>query len=241
MRTLAIVLLFAACGSSGNGGEDGGNKPADARVFQDAPPNVPAMITIGGTALDNKASGPPVPLPGVAIALLRVSDDSMIATATSDAQGKYSMTVTTSGHVVDAYLEATISGYAPAAVFPAAPFQQDTPDADSNLITTANYAGLQFISGQQAGMGFVVVGILDANAMAVAGAKVSSTPAGVYKYSDSNGTPTGTTSTNTDGAAFFTNLAPGMVTISATKSGATFKSHAIKAAADTFTSSVLTE
>jgi hypothetical protein len=243
MKTSIALFLIAACGGGGGNSTDGGgsgsNKPADARVFLDAPPTVPAMITISGTALDSGASTS-VPLAGVAIALLKTSDDSMLATATSGADGKYSLPVTTNGLVVDAYITATKSGYAPAATFPAAPFQADTSTADSNLITTGNYSALTAFSGQAAHKGFAVVEILDANQMPVQGATVSSTPAGTYKYMQ-NMIPTGTVSTDTDGTAFFVNLTPGMVTLSATKSGATFKSHAIKAVADTFTSSVINE
>jgi hypothetical protein len=90
-------------------------------------------------------------------------------------------------------------------------------------------------------MGFAVVEILDATNMPVAGAVASSTPSGTYHYLD-NGIPSGTTSTDAGGTAFYSNLSPtGMVTISATKSGAVFKSHAIKALKNTFTSTVVTE
>lgn len=243
MRTLAFILVIAACGGSDNsngGGGDAGNKPADARVFLDTPPNVPATITISGTALDNGANSS-TPLAGAVVSLLKVSDETMLGTMTTAADGKYSFPVTTNGQVVDAYVMATKSGYAPAAAFPAAPFQKDSPGTDSNLVTSGNFTGLQFISGQQPGKGLVVVGILDASDMAVAGVKISSTPGGTYKYSDSNGTPTLNDSTADDGRGFFTNLTPGVVTISATKTGATFKSHTVKAAADVFTSTVITE
>jgi hypothetical protein len=244
MKTSIALILIAACGGGGGSSADGGGSgsnipPADARVFLDAPPVVAAMITISGSALDSGASTS-MPLAGVAISLLKTSDDSVLATATSGADGKYSLPVTTNGQVVDAYITATKSGYAPAATFPAAPFQADTSTADSNLVTSGNYTALKIFSGQTPGMGFVVAAILDANQMPVQGATASSTPAATYKYMQNN-VPSGTVSTDTDGAAFYVNLPPGMVTISATKSGATFKSHAIKALADTFTSSVITE
>ena len=244
MKTSIALILIAACGGGGSGnstdgGGSGSNMPADARIFLDAPPTVPAMITISGTALDSGQSTS-VPLAGATISLLKTSDDSVLATMTSAADGKYSLPVTTNGLVVDAYITASKSGYAPAAAFPAAPFEADTTTADSNLITSGNYTALTGFSGQQPGKGFAVVEILDSNQMPVAGAKVSSTPAGTYKYLQ-NSLPTGTTSTDTTGTAFCVNLTPGMVTLSATMSGAVFKSHAIKALPDTFTSTVVTE
>jgi hypothetical protein len=199
------------------------------------------MITIAGTAYDNGQNSS-TPLAGVAIALKNRADDSTIASATSDAQGKYSMAVTTGGHVVDAYILATKSGYTDAAAFPAAPFSADAAMADSNLITTNNFNLLGLYTGQQPSNGIVIAEILDASSMPVAGAKVSCSPAaGSYMYSDSSGTPASGDATNTDGTSFLINVAAGPVSISATKDGATFKTHAVVAKANTFTSTVITE
>jgi hypothetical protein len=247
MRTLAIVLLLAACGgsNSGNGNIDA-TKSADAKVFMDAPPNVSQMITISGTALssDNNSS---TPLAGATVKLLNTSDDSVLGMTTTAADGKYSFTVQTNGQVVDAYILATADTFQPAAAFPAAPFQADTSTADSNLVKAGNYSALAGFTGQKecsmdasTCLGFAVVEILDANNMPVEGAKASSTPAGMYHYM-SGILPTGTDSTDSSGTAFYSNLTPGMVTISATKTGVVFKSHAIKALKDTFTSTVITE
>jgi hypothetical protein len=237
MKLLPIVLFVAACGGS----TSKSNAGPDARVFHDAPPNVPAMITIGGTARDNGQSSS-TPLAGVGIALMNRADDSMLASTTSDAQGKYSMSVTTAGHVVDAYILATKSGYTDAAAFPAAPFAADNAMADSNLVTTSNFSLLMLYTGQQSSNGIVIAEILDASSKPVAGATAASTPpAGSYLYSDSNGTPASLPSTNTDGVAFLVNVPPGAVSISAMKSGHTFKSHGVTAMMNTFTSTVVTE
>jgi len=243
MKILSFVLLVAACGgsSSNPGGGGDASNTADGRVFNDAPPNVPAMITIAGTAKDNGASSS-TPLAGVTITLKNRADDSTLASATSDAQGAYSMSVATNGHVVDAYILATKSGYTDAAAFPAAPFAADDAMADSNLVTTGNFNLLCLYSGQQSSNGIVIAEILDASSMPVAGAAVTSSPAaGSYQYSDANGRPGYGPSTNTDGAAFLVNVPAGSVSINATKSGASFKSHSVTAKANTFTSTVITE
>lgn len=243
MKIVPFVLLLAACGSSNSNPGGGADAPAsiDAQVFNDAPPNVPAMITIAGTARDNGQNSS-TPLAGVAIALKSRADDTTIASATSDAQGAYSMTVTTGGHVVDAYILATKSGYTDAAAFPAVPFAADDLMADSNLVTTGNFNLLTLYTGQQSGNGIIVAEILDASSMPVAGAAVSCSPAsGSVLYSDSNGTPASGSSTNTDGTSFLVNVPPGSVSLSAMKSGATFKSHSVTAKANTFTSTVITE
>ncbi len=242
MKTVAIVLLVAACSSSSSNkpGPDAAKSP-DARVFDDAPPNVPAMITIAGTAFDSGQNSS-TPLAGVAITLKNRADDSMLASATSDAQGKYSMSVSTGGHPVDAYILATMSGYTDAASFPAGPFTADNMKADSNLVTTSNFGLLSLYTGQQSSNGIVVAEILDASSMAVAGAVVSSTPAaGSVLYSNSSGMPASGASTNTDGTSFLVNVPPGPISISATKSGSSFKTHGVTAKANTFTSTVITE
>jgi hypothetical protein len=248
MRILAIVLFVAACGGGGgsNNGDIDAGKSADAKVYMDSPPNVSQMITIGGTALssDNNSS---TPLAGATVKLLKVSDDSVLGMATTAADGKYSFAVQTNGQVVDAYILATADTFQQAAAFPAAPFQADTSTADSNLVKAGNYSALAGFTGQKdcsmdasTCLGFAVVEILDANSMPVEGAKASSTPAGMYHYM-SGILPTGTDATDSSGTAFYSNLTPGMVTISATKSGVVFKSHPIKALKNTFTSTVVTE
>ncbi len=244
MKILPIVIAasLAACsGSKSNPG--GGDAPgtADAKVYLDAPPHVPAMITLSGTAYESGQTSS-TPLAGVAIALKKRSDDSTIVSATSDAQGKYSLSVTTGGLVVDAYILATKSGYTDAAAFPALPFAADNDKADSNLVTTSNFGLLGLYTGQQSSKGIVVVEILDTSGMPVAGAAVSSTPAaGSYLYSDSTGKPASGTATNTDGTAFLVNVPPGNISINVTKSGASFNDHDVSAKANTFTSTVVTE
>jgi hypothetical protein len=237
-RALAIAFVFGACGGgSGNSNADAG---ADAHVFLDAPPVVPQMITIAGMSTEDGQSSS-TPLAGVAISVVKQSDETTpLATATTDAQGKYSVMVPTGGGVVDAYIVATKSGYADNYVYPAAPFQTDTLMANANLITSSNFNLLGIFTGQQTGKGLIVIEILDANMMPVMGATVTSTPASTYRYSDSNGTPTSTTATAADGTAFLINVPPGHVDVSATKAGMVLKTHGIAAHADKFTTTVIT-
>jgi len=243
MKTLALVLLVAACGggTSHPGGTADAPPQMDSRVFMDAPPSVPAMLTIGGTATDSSQNST-TPLAGAAITLKNRADDMTLATATSDAQGKYSMMVTTGGHVVDAYILATKSGYVDAMAFPAKPFEADTATADSNLITTGNYNLLGVYTGQQTSNGIIVVEVLDASGTAVKGAAAKSTPmSGSTLYSGDNGIPASGMATNTDGTAFLVNVPPGAAAVDVTMSGATFKGHSVIAKANTFTSTVVTE
>jgi hypothetical protein len=219
-----------------------GAKSADAHIFMDAPPVVPQMIKFAGITKESMQSSD-VPLAGVTVAVYASANESTpLAMAISDASGTYMFMVPTNGSVVDGYLKATKSGYTDNYVYPAAPFQGDQLMANANLITTSNFGLLGFLVGQTAGNGLIVAEILTAADASVMGATVASTPAsGTYRYSDSGGTPTSTSSTNTDGAAFMVNVPPGHVDISATKSGMVFKTHGLSAHADAFTTTVITQ
>ena len=113
---------------------------------------------------------------------------------------------------------------------------------------THDFCGLGAVLSEDRAIGGIVPGrkhFLNVQAvwhLPVQGAAVTSNPAaGSYLYSDSNGTPASGSATNTDGTAFLVNVPPGAVSINATKSGATFKAHSVKAKANTFTSTVITE
>src|ERR1051326_8793105 len=114
-RYFTLLLVVTACSSSsGNSGTpaDADLTKHDAKVFMDAPPSVPAMITIAGTATEQGSSGS-TPLAGASIAIYkRGNDNTPLGTATSDAQGKYSIQIMTGGTVVDGYIKTTKSGYA---------------------------------------------------------------------------------------------------------------------------------
>ena len=198
------------------------------------------MITIAGTAVEDMQNGS-TPLAGVTVGVYKTANETTaVGSAVTDSQGKYTMSIPTGGVVVDGFIRASKSGYVDNYVYPAAPFQSDNPKADAHLITTSNFGFLKLIGGQHAGNGLIIVAILDSNMQPVQGATVTSSPAsGAYRYSDSSGTPTATTSTAADGAAFFFDVPPSSVEITATKSGMTFKAHTLVAHAEQFTTTVI--
>jgi len=239
-----VLFVVAACGSSGNNNPKVDAGP-DAKIWMDAPPSVPAMITISGTAVE-QGQNTNTPLPGVKVAVFKRSNESTpLGMATSDAQGKYSIQVTTGGMVVDGYVKATISGHPDSYAFPAIPWQADDTSADPQMITQSNYDQLSlFILSRQAGQGLVIVNVTDASGHGVAGASIATSPASPhYAYMDpSSGIPNASlTMTATDGIAFAAGMAPGEVMLNATKSGSTFKSHALNIHADAFTTTSITE
>jgi len=230
MKTFVVVALFAACGgSSGTGGAD-------------APSNVPAMITLSGTASEQTTSGGG-PGSGAAITVYRSSDPTTaVGSATADGSGNFSITVTTNGQPVDGFLMATRTGDTDSYLYPSAPLVADFTMASVNLVTTSTFSFFSAF-GQNPGMGIIVLEVQDATGMTVAGASVTSTPAATKTgYTGTGGLPdTTATVTATDGRAYLFNLPAGQVTLNATLTGATFKSHAVDARADVFTTTVVTE
>jgi hypothetical protein len=236
---LWMLTILAACG--GGGGDDA-NSPDAPKEFLDAPPVVPAMISISGVAEEQAQSGS-TPLTGVAIALFRRGNDTPLASATTDAQGKYSVMIATGTQPVDGYVKATKTGYVDSYAYPPAAWIADSTRGDANMITTGTFNLLVQFGGGSPAKGVVTLAVVDAADQAVTGATVSSTPAsGVYKYSDANGFPTSTTGTAADGIAFMLDVPAGDITVKATKAGgAAFKSHVIEARAGKFTTTAITQ
>lgn len=245
MRPQLSMFMFlaavTACGSSSHSNPDATKNP-DAKVFMDAPPNVPAMITISGTGTDQGLTSKPYD--GAVVAVYKRSDPSTpLGMATTDAQGKYSIQIATGGMVVDGYIKSTKANHADGYGFPAIPWQADDPNADPQGLGTGLYSILSGMLGSSAGKGLIVINLVDASGHAVAGATITTTPGSdKYSYNGDNGQPDGSkVMTNTDGIGFAGGVPPGKVTISATKAGVVFKSHEIDVHADAFTTATITE
>jgi hypothetical protein len=244
-RISLVVCLLAACGAGGgsNGNGDDTGDMADAKVFMDAPPVVPTSFTITGHVTERGLSGESA-VSGVTVALFsNANQQTAIASAMTNAQGDYSMTVMTNGTAVDGFLLATKTGYVDLYLYPTSPFIGDFTDGDLNMITPSNKNFLSQLAGgnQMAGKGLIGLAVLDANGMPVEGAKVSASPAAnPYRYTGSDGYPSSSAMmTSADGVAFMFNVPSGPITISAMKSGMTFKSHVVEARADKFTTTAI--
>ena len=238
MKALTLVLFLVACGGGGDGSPDGNGPTADAKEFHDAPPVVPAMISLSGETSERGLSGTTM-VAAVTLGAYKNSDEGTpVAMATSDAQGKYTLTVPTGGLPFDGFIKATKSGYVDIYLYPSSTWIADFTDGSINMLTPGNKDLLNnFASGgQTAGKGMVGLAVLDASGNPVAGATISATPSGgTVRYTGSNGLPSSSaTMTSADGVAFVFN-APETVTVTAAKSGHSFHAHAVKAHADKFT------
>ena len=245
MKALSLIVFVVACSSNGMPGGGGSNADVDAsvntpdaKVFLDAPANVPAMVTLSGVTSERGLSGTSNTA-NVTLAVYRTNNDATpVAMATSDAQGKYSLSVATNGAPIDGYIKATKSGYVDIYLYPAQPWFANDTDGSINMMTPGNRDILNNFAGgnQMAGKGMIGMAVFDSAGNPVAGATVSSMPAsGSAKYNGSNGIPSSSaTMTSADGVAFLFNV-PENVTVTATKAGMTFHAHAVKARPDKFT------
>jgi hypothetical protein len=230
MKTIWILVALAACNNtSGPPGGDDDDMPPDAHV------DTPAMIKLTGMAVEQGQSGS-TPLASMAIGVYKMNDEAnALATTMSDASGNWSITLTTDGNPLDVYFKGTKADYVDAYSYPAKPIAKDT-NIEINTMSNSTFSLLLIFTGASSSNGMITMVVLDDAEGPVKDATVSSMPAsGAYRYMDANGRPQSSTATNTDGLSFFFDVPPGNVTVSASKSGMTFKSHALNARAGKFT------
>lgn len=239
--TLSLLLvLVGACGGGSNS-----NTP-DAPVDS---PSTPGMVTITGTAVERTVSGTTDVGMATIGAYQNGNDTTPVATTMTAADGTFTLMISTSAGPLDGYLKATKTGLKDTYLYAPAPIAADTT-APVNMINP-NTLGLLVAVALQGGsqdvnkglIALVVVDGASATSTPVAGAMASSNPApSAVKYTAPGGLPDpGATVTGTDGTAFLFNVTPNApVTVSATKSGSTFKSHVIKAWPNALTTTIVT-
>jgi len=234
---IVAVLALAACGGGGSSSDgmnpDGNNNGNDG----EPPPPPPGKRSISGTAAE-QGQGGATPTADVAIAVFDVADEATaLASATSDAQGNYSLEIDDSH--TDVFVKATKADFVDTFAYPAGTLSGATAKIDANMLTTNTYGLLLNFIGGSMSKGMITLNVTDAGGTAVAGATVDSSPAaGKVRYL-SGGFPSGTDGTDDSGVAFLVDVPPGNATLSAMKSGSTFKSHQVNARAMTFTTTVI--
>ena len=232
---LALALALAACGGSSSSGGSDGNPGGNA----DAPP-APAMVTFSGTVTE-KPSGKL--LANVSLGAYMEGGSTPVATATTDAQGNFTMTIPTGGTALQGYVKATLSTYIDSYLYPPTPVGADMTGVTVFMVTsgTVDLLSSNFCKNtQDTAKGLIAVEVLDASMAKVQGAMVASQPMAAKYCYNSGSFPSSTASTtDVDGIGYMLNVAPGTVTVSATKSGSTFKSHAVNARAGALTLTII--
>jgi hypothetical protein len=232
---LACLLVVAACG--GGGGNDDG-------MTADAPPAA-AMVTLSGTA-SSRGIGGASPEAGVVIAAFSNDNEATpLAMTTTDATGNFTLTITTSGTAINGYLQATKSGFITSYLYTPTPIAADQAMIPMNMIASNLWGTLSTLgNGNQMDTNGLVAAIVvsgsELTSPAVAGATITTTPAsGAYRY-NSGGLPNkDATATAADGIGYAFNAPPGPISVTASKSGSTFKTTMVKSRAMALTQTLV--
>jgi hypothetical protein len=208
----------------------------------------PGMLTLSGTAKEISASGQTA-IAGVMLTAYNAADDSVLGTATSAADGTFSITVTTGGQGIHGYLKATTPGtgqnaYKDSYLYPPVTLTANYSGVPVYVlkVTTYNLVNSSFLlnNNQSAQNGWIALLIEDATGAAVAGATVTSTPMGQVNDNASNLPSATATATATGGIAYDTNITPGAVTVKAARTGTSFAMHTIKVRPEVVTLTLIT-
>lgn len=228
IRHLLPVLGLVACGGS------------DDPATPDSPPAA-QTITLSGNAQTIGISGSD-PAEGVLIEAFRNSaDTTVVISATTDAQGNYSLTVETGGVALDGFLKATKSGLVDTYLYPDKPLGEDFDRASINMVDSSTFnllANTVCRAEQDPAKGAVAALVFDASDVAVAGATISSTPAPTDTcYNGGNGLPdNNATATAADGIGYMFNIT-GEITVSAMSTTA-YPTHKVNARAGALTTTL---
>jgi hypothetical protein len=256
-RMLAIVSLVG-CDALFGIHQLTGDAGRNARVDSAGMDATLTTITISGTAFSVGGSGSAGLV--ATIAAYPASDvtgsGTALASTMSDSTGAFSLAIPTDGSAVDAVVKGTPppgTGSAaymdtylwlpqPLTSYSGVPLQFLTPMLAEQAAGVCNIG--VFYSGSDA---MIVLKVLTAPTVSagtgVAGATVTSSPAAqTLCYDDSMGNPQASAmTTGSDGVAMLFNVTPGSTTVSATKTGDTFKSDTAYGVAGALTTTIIFE
>jgi hypothetical protein len=223
------VILVAACGGDSSGPGDG-----YGCLGLPLPTTAPALVNVSGQVRAGALN--PNALAGAAVFAFRTGDTTTLAADTSNTPGSYAVGITTGGTPVDGYLRLTHTGHITTYAYPSEPLSADLI-TNVLMITTSELGVLGTIAqvSPEAGKGFIGVIVKNCNGTSIAGATVTTNPAGVVRYNVGS-TPSSTaTSTSSDGVAYVFNVTAGNVTVQANGGGHTLRQHVVNARADAVT------
>jgi hypothetical protein len=251
---LAFALpMFAlgACGDDNTPANGDANKgPKDAPNQTDAAidaPTAPAMITITGTATERQVNGTVKVNMAKIEAFENSNETTPVATAMTNAQGNFTLTVNTGGFALNGFIKATKTNLKDTYLYPTGFIAADLSGVPIQMVSPQNYDNLSVLGqgNQTPGNAVIALQVLDGAAITstpVAGATVATDPAGSVVRYTAAGLPSPTaTVTATDGVAFVFNVPPNInVSVSAQKSGSTFASHNMKSWPDALNTTLIT-
>jgi len=167
----------------------------------------------------------------------RTGDTTHLAGDTTNTPGQYSLPIPTGGTPVNGYLAISDSGHhIDTYAYPAVPLAADVTE-NVLMVSRSEFSFLAAAAGitPVAGDGFIGVVVRNCQGAPVAGATVTSMPAGAVRYNAGGGPSSTATATAADGVAYIANVAPGNVTVQATASGHALRQHTVNARANAIT------
>lgn len=232
--TRILPLALSAVALAACGGDSSGPAAGFECLGRALPTIAPALITVTGQVKKNVLS--PTPLRGAYLFAFPIGGTDTLAADTSDTPGFYGLSIVTGGTPVNGYVRATDSAHITTYAYPAVPLAGDATE-NVLMITTAEFTILAGAAGitPVAGDGFIGLVVKNCAGTPIAGATVTSTPAGTVIYNEAGFPNPATTSTSVDGVAYIANVAAGNVTVKATASGHTLRQHIVNARADAIT------
>ena len=224
-----IAVALAACG-----GDSSGPGPGYGCLGLPLPTTAPALVNVSGQVRAGALN--PNALAGAEVFAFRTGDTTTLAADTSNTPGFYALGITTGGTPVDGYVRLTHSGQITTYAYPSRPLAADLV-TNVLMITTSEFGVLGTIVqvSPEAGKGFIGVIVKDCNGAAIAGATVTTIPAGTVRYNSGSAPSSSATSTSNDGVAYVFNVTAGNVTVQANGGGHTLFQHVVNARADVVT------
>jgi hypothetical protein len=227
---LALLIPVAACGGDSSGPDVGFRC-----LGQALPDSAPALVNVSGQVRANALN--PNPLAGAEVFAFRTSDTTTtLDRDTSNTPGFYALGITTGGTPVDGYLRLTHSGQITTYAFPSRPLAADLT-TNVLMITSPEFDFLASLVSvtPTAGNGFIGVIVKNCDGAPIAGATVTTNPAGTVRYNAGSTPSPSAISTSGDGVAYVFNVAAGNVTVRANGGGHTLRQHVVNARADVVT------
>lgn len=218
----------------------GGTGGAFGCSGQPLPTTAPAMVKLAGVTQTAGLMGTK-PVASALVEVFQGTNTTPVTSTMSDAQGNYSVMVSTGGVPVDGYARGTAPTYMTTYLYPAGPIAADITNGTVLLVTPGTFNLLETFASatQMQGNGWIGVVVSDCDGNPLAGATVTTNPAGTVRY-NGGGIPSNTAMmTDADGVAYVFNVPAGDVTVQGTVQGHTLREHGVLARADVLTTTVL--
>jgi len=184
-------------------------------------------LTIAGTLIDSFHTQP---LAGAAVEGFVAVSTTPFFTTTSDSTGRFSHSQGVGGVPLAAYVRASSNGYLQSYFYPATAIADDV-DLTIQMLSAMDLATIVRIAGIESlepGKVNMIVSVVDCNGNPVAGATVTTTPAGTVRYfANTAPSPTSIATDAKTGAALVANIPASNTTISATVSGMTLRNQVL--------------